>query len=144
KLRLIAKEAFVSTRIYEHKKMTSISETNRTYNNLLSKFDVLLNVDSIQEFIGRVKKAENVYLFSTGGLHAITEVIKYKFIQKGINANTISNEQYKNIPLDFIKDTSLVIGISISGYSEMVVSALEKTRRNGIKTVGVTSQQDSP
>src|SRR5699024_8112300 len=77
-------------------------------------------------------------------LQAITEVIKYKFLQKGIHANIISNEQYKNIPINFIKDNSLVFGISISGYSDSIINVLEKTRRNGAKTVCITSQQDSP
>src|SRR5699024_1163935 len=144
KLRLIAKEALVSTRIYEHRNSTSISETNQTYHNILSKFDMLLEMENIQTLIKEINDTQHVYLLATGDLQAITEVIKYKFLQKGIHANIISNEQYKNIPINFIKDNSLVFGISISGYSDRIISVLEKTRRNGAKTVCITSQQDSP
>src|SRR5699024_10937709 len=49
-LRLMAKEAFVSTRLYEQSEMTSISETNDNYNNMLKKFENLYQAEDIQMF----------------------------------------------------------------------------------------------
>jgi len=142
--RLIAKEAFVSTRLYEQSEMTSISETNDNYNNMLKKFENLYQAEDIQMFKNEIAEAENIYLYGSNDMGAIISSLKYKLLNKGFRTEAFSNEYHVNSSDKFIKDDSLFIGISLSGYSEDVVRVLQQTKEKGVKTIGITSQKDSP
>lgn len=144
KFRLMAKESFVSTRLYEHTEITSISTLKQVYTILLNKFDTLINANDVQKFKDDIEKAKNVYLYCTNDMAMVADSLKYKLLNKGINTDVFTNQYHMNLSTDLIDHDSLVVGISLSGYSQEVVSVLEKAKENGAKTIGVTSQQDSP
>ncbi|MBT2216323.1 ROK family protein [Virgibacillus dakarensis] len=144
KLRLMAKEAFVSTRLYEHTETSSITKVKQNYNKLLNKFDALIQANEIQKFKDKITRAKNVYLYGSNNLSTVVDALKYKFLNKGIRAEAFSNQYHMNMSANFINEDSCVIGISLSGYSRKIVDILEKAKSNGAKTIGVTSQQDSP
>jgi predicted NBD/HSP70 family sugar kinase/DNA-binding MurR/RpiR family transcriptional regulator len=144
KLRLLAKEASVSTRLYEPSEMTSMSELKESYLSMLKKFDTLHQQKDLDELQQQLKNAKQVYLYGGNGLSHVAEQFKFKLMKLGIVADAFSTSYQMEMSTFALNPETIVIGLSTSGYTSDVVTMLEKAKEIGCVTVGITSQQDSP
>ncbi|MEE6450805.1 ROK family protein [Gottfriedia acidiceleris] len=143
-LRLLAKEASVSTRIHEQSDLTSLTELKQTYIDMLDKFNSLHQVKDIQKSIGKMVQSKQIYLYGLNEMALIAEQLKFKLMKLGISVNSfISSYQLEMSTNSLTKDT-VVIGMSVSGYSPEIVKIIDIAKKVGCPTIGITSQQDSP
>jgi predicted NBD/HSP70 family sugar kinase/DNA-binding MurR/RpiR family transcriptional regulator len=144
KLRLLAKEASVSTRLYEPSEMTSMSEVKESYLSMLKKFDTLHQQKELHELQQQLQVAKQVYVYGGNGLSHVAEQFKFKLMKLGIVADAFSTSYQMEMSTYALTPETIVIGLSTSGYTSDVVTILEKAKEIGCVTVGITSQQDSP
>jgi predicted NBD/HSP70 family sugar kinase/DNA-binding MurR/RpiR family transcriptional regulator len=144
KLRLLAKEASVSTRVYEPNDLSSMNEVKETYFMMMKKFDTLHQKQAIQQLKQQLSTAKTVYLYGGGELFLVAEQLKYKLMKLGIQASTFSTSFEMEMSAHTLTPETIVIGLTATGYAADVVSMLEKAKKAGCVTVGITSQQDSP
>ncbi|MGK0698348.1 ROK family protein [Priestia flexa] len=144
KLRLMAKEATVSTRIYEHSELTSLTAVKQTYMNMLAKFDSLYKIENVEVFKKQLKKVKQIYLYGADDMAFVATQLKYKFMKLGIAADAFSNLYEMKMSTYAMREHTVVIGLSSSGYSTDVVKMMERAKELGALTISITSQQDSP
>jgi D-sedoheptulose 7-phosphate isomerase len=136
--------------------------------NLESKFEKLMESPKYKEFIKQIKESKNIYLAGNGGLwstanHAADDcnrLLTKAGINKMFNSmdsqcliTSVANDYgYNNIFvrwLELFKKTNtkasetMVIGLSCSGTSKNVISALHWAKDKGYKTC-LISGQESP
>ncbi|MDQ1147713.1 putative NBD/HSP70 family sugar kinase/DNA-binding MurR/RpiR family transcriptional regulator [Bacillus sp. SORGH_AS 510] len=144
KLRLLAKEASVSTRLYEPSEMTSMSEVKESYLSMIKKFDTLHQQKDVHELQQNLQLAKQVYLYGGNGLSHVAEQFKFKLMKLGFMADAFTTSYQMEMSAYALTPETTVIALSNSGYTSDVVSMLEKAKDIGCVTVGITSQQDSP
>lgn len=144
KLRLLAKEASVSTRLYEPSEMTGMTVVKETYLSMLKKFDTLHQQKEIQELKQQLTNANQVYLYGGNGLAQVAEQLKYKLMKLGIKSDAFSTSYQMEMSTYTLTPETIVIGLSNTGYSSEVVEMLENAKKIGCVTAGITNQQDSP
>ncbi|WP_082820782.1 ROK family protein [Fictibacillus phosphorivorans] len=144
KLRLMAKEASVSTRLFEPSESQHLTGVKETYVNMLKKFDTLYEMKDVEKVKHQVANAEQIYLYGGNKLSFIADQMKYKLMKLGKRADTFSSPYEMELSSYTINQDTLVIGLSASGYDSEVVSMLRQAKKLGCETIGVTSQQDSP
>ncbi|WP_068607588.1 ROK family protein [Paenibacillus swuensis] len=144
RLRMFAKEAFVSTRLYEPSETGSLEEVKEAYLNVLKKMDTLYNKHDIVMFKRWLKDASQVFLYGGGELSLMTQQLKLKLIQLGIRADAFSSDYEMESSTSLMNEGTLVVGICTTGYTSGVVAMLERAKASGARTVAITSQQDAP
>jgi D-sedoheptulose 7-phosphate isomerase len=136
--------------------------------NIESKFNNLLESPKYKEFIKQIKEAKNIYLVGNGGLwstanHAADDCNRL-LTKAGINKMFISMDSqclitsvandygYNNIFVRWLEllkknnaksSETMVIGLSCSGTSKNVISALHWGKENGYKTCLISGQKSA-
>lgn len=144
RLRLLAKEAFVSTRVYEPSEMDGMNEVKEAYITLLKKFDTLHQKKEIGALQQHLSGASRVYLYGGNELSLVAQQLKYKLMGLGLQADAFSTGYQMEMSVKTLEPGTIVIGLGTSGYEGDVISVLEQAKKIGCVTVAVTSQQDSP
>ncbi|WP_155645527.1 ROK family protein [Peribacillus simplex] len=144
KLRLMAKEAIVSTRLYEQTENTSLSSVKQAYTRMFNKFDTLNELEDIKQFKDRLVSAKKVFLYGAGEMTLVAKQLKYKLMKLGMEADAFSDLYQMEISTHVLDRETVVIGLSTSGYDAHIVNMMESAKNMGSTTIGITSQQDSP
>ncbi|AZB41690.1 ROK family protein [Bacillus sp. FJAT-42376] len=144
KLRLMAKEATVSTRLYEQAKPSSLTEVKHTYMSMLKKCDSLYDLTDIQKFSSQLLSAKQIFLYGAGEMSVVASQLKFKLMKLGMAADTFSSHYEREMSSYALTPETVVIGLSASGYASDIVSIMDTARSRGAVTIGITSQQDSP
>ncbi|MGF7047432.1 putative NBD/HSP70 family sugar kinase/DNA-binding MurR/RpiR family transcriptional regulator [Paenibacillus sp. DS2015] len=144
KLRLVAKEATVSTRLYEQTITTSMTAVKETYSSMLKKFDTLYESDEILQFKNKLVSAKNICIFGAGEMSLVANQLKYKLMKLGMAADAFSDQYQMEMSTHLLGQGTVVIGLSTSGYAPDIVNLMVLAKEKGAATVGITSQQNSP
>ncbi|WP_164667740.1 ROK family protein [Virgibacillus doumboii] len=144
KLRLMAKEAIVGTRIHDKAESSSLVEVRQEYINILNKLDTLNRPKDVSHFMDQLLLAKQIILYGSEEISFIINQIKYKLMKLGIPVDAFSNSYEMDISSHLLKEQTIVIGIDLSGYDTKIINMLEMAKDKGAVTIGITSQQDSP
>ena len=113
------------------------------YNEVIERTKALINKDSIFKGVSEIKKARNIYIYGVGSSGLTGEEMMKRLMRMGFNVHCISDSHMMIINSSIVSKDDLVIGISISGETEEVNQALNISKRNGAKTVSITSFETS-
>ncbi|MCD7034607.1 ROK family protein [Metabacillus sp. GX 13764] len=144
KLRLMAKEATVSTRLYEQTEASSLTEVKHTYMSMLKKSDSLYDFNDIQAFTAQLLSAEKVYLYGAEEMATVASQLKYKLMKLGIPADYFTNSYEMEMSGYTLSAETVVIGLNSTGYAKEIIGILETAKARGSITIAISSQQDSP
>lgn len=144
KLRLLAKEASVSTRLFEQSEMTSMTEVKESYLSMLKKYNSLYQMNEIKEMKKLITEADQVYLYGGNEMLYVAEQLKYKLMKMGIRADAFSTPYQMEMSTRLLNRKTVVVGLSTNGYAEDVIGMMKTGKGAGCPTIGITSQQDSP
>ncbi|MDZ5710684.1 ROK family protein [Jeotgalibacillus haloalkalitolerans] len=144
KLRLLAKEASVSTRIYEHAETSSISEVREAYMAMMNKFNSLHQTEDLQKMKQLMKNADQVFLYGGNEMSFVADQLKYKLLKLGIKADSFSTPYQMEMSTYACTPETVMLGFSANGFDREIIQILESGNQSGCLTIGVTSQQDSP
>lgn len=119
----------------------SISEFN-TYQELLNKTNALLDKAQILRITRLLSSKSRVYVYGRGSSGLVAQEMKLRFIRIGLNIEAITDSHVMKMNSVILDKTCLVIGISVSGQTPDITSALRAAKSKGATTLLMTARQD--
>jgi DNA-binding MurR/RpiR family transcriptional regulator len=113
------------------------------YNEVIERTKALIDKDSILKIVREIKKARNIYIYGVGSSGLTGEEMMKRLMRMGFSVHCISDSHMMIINSSIVSEKDLVIGISISGETEEINQSLKISRKNGAKTVSITSFEGS-
>ena len=112
-----------------------------SYQELLNKSYNLLDEDQLRDIVKKIATSKRVYVYGMGSSGLAATEFKIRFIRIGIDVEAITDSHLMKMNSVRINEDSLVIGISISGKTQSVLSSLRAAKERGGYTVLITSKQ---
>ncbi|WP_300381153.1 MurR/RpiR family transcriptional regulator [Clostridium sp.] len=113
------------------------------YNEVIERTRMLIDKESISKIVKEIKEARNIYIYGVGSSGLTGEEMMKRLMRMGFSVHCISDSHMMIINSSIVSKNDLVIGISISGETEEVNQSLSISRKNGAKTVSITSFEGS-
>ena len=99
----------------------------------------LLNRETLEAAIAALRGARKVVLAGVGGAAAICDEAAHIFMKAGLDAASYSDGYTQVIAAANLTDDCVMVGISHTGTTSPVAQALALARRNGARTIAITS-----
>ena len=111
-----------------------------TYQELLNKSYNLVDESQIARVRKFLSKASRVFVCGIGSSGLAAQEMKLRFMRIGVDIDAISESDLMRMQAVFLNDSSLAIGISISGEKEEVLFALKEAHKRKARTILVTAK----
>jgi DNA-binding MurR/RpiR family transcriptional regulator len=113
------------------------------YSEIVERTKELIDKKLIYKIVDLIRNSKKIYIYGIGssGLSAIE--MMHRLLRMGFSVHGISDSHMMIINSSIVSEKDLVIGISVSGETKEVVNALEISKKNGAKTVAVTTFKNS-
>ena len=118
-----------------------ISEFN-TYQELLNKANALLDKAQIAHITRLLVSKPRVYVYGRGSSGLVAQEMKLRFMRIGLNIEAITDSHIMKVNSVILDESCLVIGISVSGQTEDIISSLRAAHQIGAYTLLMTARQD--
>ncbi|MBT2654828.1 MurR/RpiR family transcriptional regulator [Bacillus sp. ISL-18] len=112
----------------------------RTLENTLQ----ILDETSIQKAVGLLMKAKRVEFYGTGGSNVVAMDAFHKFVRTGIKAFAFIDTHFQLMSASQLGENDVAVVISHSGTNKDTLNVLKTAKKNGAKTIGITSYPKSP
>ncbi|MCM3726224.1 MurR/RpiR family transcriptional regulator [Neobacillus cucumis] len=112
----------------------------RTLENTLQ----ILDSDSIQNAVSLLMKATRVEFYGTGGSNVVAMDAFHKFVRTGIKAFAFIDTHFQLMSASQLRENDVAVVISHSGTNKDTLNILKTAKKNGAKTIGITSYPKSP
>ncbi|WP_160723877.1 MurR/RpiR family transcriptional regulator [Bacillus sp. USDA818B3_A] len=112
----------------------------RTLENTLQ----ILDGASIEKAVGLLMKANRVEFYGTGGSSVVAMDAFHKFVRTGIKAFAFIDSHFQLMSASQLGENDVAIVISHSGTNKDTINILKTAKKNGAKTIGITSYPKSP
>ena len=111
-----------------------------TYQELLNKSYNLVDESQIARVRKFLSKASRVFVCGIGSSGLAAQEMKLRFMRIGVDIDAISESDLMRMQAVFLNESSLAIGISISGEKEEVLFALKEAHKRKARTILVTAK----
>lgn len=112
----------------------------RTLENTLR----ILDDKTIKIAVETILNAQRVEFYGTGGSSVIAMDAFHKFVRTGIKAFAFIDSHFQLMSASQLTENDAAVVISHSGTNKDTINILKTAKRNGAKTVGITSYPKSP
>lgn len=110
------------------------------YQELLTKAYSLIDENQIKRIADIISRAnQRVFVYGKGSSGIAGEELKIRFMRFGIDMECITDSHVMKMNAAVIRKHDLLIGISVSGNTEVVMRALESGKRKGATTVLISA-----
>lgn len=103
----------------------------------------MLDARKTELCVSAIQKARRLVLIGVGGAAAIAEEAAHLFSKAGVDAYSYSDAYTQVITASTLGRDCVVIGISHTGTTQGVANALTLARKNGARTIAITSDKTS-
>lgn len=103
----------------------------------------MLDSQRLEACLEAIQNARRMVLIGVGGAAAICEETAHLFIKAGVDAVAYNDAYTQVIAAANLESDCVMIGISHTGTTQGVAKALTLARRNGAKTIAITSDPSS-
>lgn len=104
----------------------------------------VLDARKIELCISAIRSARRVVLIGVGGAAAIADEAAHLFSKAGVDAYAYNDAYTQVIAASNLGKNCTLIGISHTGTTQGVANALDLARKNGARTIAITSNTKSP
>ena len=118
-----------------------ISEFN-TYQELLNKSNALLDKAQIARITNLLVFKPRVYVYGRGSSGLAAQEMKLRFMRIGLNIEAVTDSHIMKVNSVILDENCLVIGISVSGQTDDIISSLTAAHQRGAYTLLMTARQD--
>ena len=112
-----------------------------SYQELLNKSYNLIDEEQMWSIVNKLSTYKRVYIYGMGSSGVAATEFKLRFIRIGIDVEAITDSHLMKMNSVRINEECLVIGISISGRTQPVISSLRAAKEQGAYTILITSKQ---
>lgn len=113
-----------------------------TYQELLNKTYALIDNSQIQRITNLLISKPRVYVYGQGSSGLVAQEMKLRFMRIGMNIEAITDSQIMKMNSVILGNDCMVIGISVSGQTEIIITSLQSARLQGASTLLMTACQD--
>ncbi|MBG9367845.1 MurR/RpiR family transcriptional regulator [Streptococcus sp. 121] len=110
------------------------------YEQILDTSQSLLSEVQIDWMIHHLEQAKRVYFYGKGFSGLVAREFSIRFLRLGLVSEAIIHDDMLHWIDGVIDESCLVIGLSVSGQTQSVRSALEKAKKKGASTCLITTQ----
>lgn len=121
-----------------------ISKTGKSNIKTIEDTLALLNEKQVEEAVEAIQNAKNIYLFGVGASALIAMDFQYKLVRINRNAHMHLDSHMQLAMAAHIEPEDLAIGISYSGKTKEVYSALLKAKERDAKCISITRYGANP
>ena len=118
-----------------------VSEFN-TYQELLNKSNALLDKAQITRITNLLVSKPRVYVYGRGSSGLVAQEMKLRFMRIGLNIEAVTDSHIMKVNSVILDENCLVIGISVSGQTDDIISSLKAAHQHGAYTLLMTARQD--
>ena len=118
-----------------------ISEFN-TYQELLNKASALLDKQQITRIVRLLASKPRVYVYGRGSSGLVAQEMKLRFMRIGLNIEAVTDSHIMKVNSVILDENCLVIGITVSGQTDDIISSLKAAHLRGAYTLLMTARQD--
>lgn len=111
------------------------------YDEILSKTYNLVEESQLMQVSKWIEEAERVYFYGLGSSGLVANELKIRFMRLGLICEAVTDPHMLHWMDNLVNQHCLVIGLSVSGETIEVLSALEKAHSAGARTVLMTTQK---
>lgn len=144
KLRFMAKESTIGTRLHEKTELNALEEVKQGYISILNNLETLNQTFDVNKLTRNYNSSSKLFLYGTGEMSVIVQLLKYKLMQLGISVDAFSSKYEIEASTHVLESDTVVVGLSLSGYNTEIINMFDYAERKGCMRIGITSQQDSP
>ncbi|MCH6268577.1 MurR/RpiR family transcriptional regulator [Neobacillus citreus] len=102
-----------------------------------------MSYTDIQHAVSLLNNAKKVHVYGIGNSGIAAQEFKWKFFRIGIEVDSITDPHQAVMDSALCTDSSLVIGISVSGKTKEVIDAIKIAKQQGAKILAITSDKTS-
>lgn len=113
------------------------------YSEVINRTKLLLDKNQIYKLIEDIKKAKKIYIYGVGSSGLTATEFMHRLLRMGFNVSSVTDSHMMIINSAIVSQDNLVIALSVSGETHEVVNSLRICKKNGAKTVGITSVKNS-
>ena len=117
-------------------------QTSRFQNLILNKANALLDKAQIAHITRLLVSKPRVYVYGRGSSGLVAQEMKLRFMRIGLNIEAITDSHIMKVNSVILDESCLVIGISVSGQTEDIISSLRAAHQIGAYTLLMTARQD--
>ncbi|MFJ7362662.1 MurR/RpiR family transcriptional regulator [Peribacillus frigoritolerans] len=99
--------------------------------------------DNIQKAVSFLTKASKIHVYGIGSSGIAAQEFKSKFFRIGLTVEAITDPHQSMMDAALSNENSVVIGISISGTTKEVISAVKIAKKQGACTLVFTGDKNS-
>ncbi|MFA1712468.1 MurR/RpiR family transcriptional regulator [Peribacillus frigoritolerans] len=99
--------------------------------------------DNIQKAVSFLTKANKIHVYGIGSSGIAAQEFKSKFFRIGLTVEAITDPHQSMMDAALSNENSVVIGISISGTTKEVISAVKIAKKQGACTLVFTGDKNS-
>lgn len=97
----------------------------------------------IQQAVSLLTDAKKVQVYGIGNSGIAAQEFKWKFFRIGIQVESITDPHQAVMDAALCSDSSLIIGISVSGNTKEVIDAIKMAKKQGASILAITSDKTS-
>lgn len=120
-----------------------MEEVLNTYQELLNKSYNLIDNEQIKRVTKLLSAKKRIYVYGMGSSGLVAQEFGMRFMRLGLDVESITDTHMLAVNAARINSDCVVIGISISGATKEVLSALEKAKEKSAATILITSKNNS-
>lgn len=110
------------------------------YKAIVNQTNDLLDEDKLEQIATLLDQAERVYFYGVGSSGLVARETKLRFTRLGLVCDAVSDTDNMVWTNSILDDSCLVLGLSLTGQTQSILSALEIASRKGAKTVLISAQ----
>ena len=118
-------------------------EVLNAYQELLNKTYSLIREDQVKRIAGLLTKKKRIFVYGFGSSGLAAQEFKLRFLRLGLDVEAITEFHQMIMNEVRVDESSLVIGISLSGATREVVDSMLCAKEKKAATIFVTSYNDN-
>lgn len=117
----------------------TVIQVLRVYERMLGEFYNKIEEEQMTRSVQLLSKAGRVYVYGVGSSACAATEFEIRFMRLGLLVSAVSDTHIMRMNSVLMDENSLIIGISISGETESVISALKVAKSRRAKVILLTA-----
>lgn len=118
-------------------------KVKQTYGSLMHETFQLLDEEKIRRIAGNMNEARKVLIYGVGSSGFVAGEFQHRFMRIGLDVSAFTDFQMIPISAALANEGYLIIGISLSGKTDIIAEGLKIAKEKGAKTVLITANAES-
>ena len=102
-----------------------------------------ISIGEVSRAVESIIKADRIYIYGIGGSGYVAEIAHHLFLKAGILNTAYGDGYMQAVSSALVTSRDLVIGISHSGATRDVITALKNAHEQGATTIAITGNPDA-